>query len=119
MLVPHTAETQNNPHFAEIAQACRAVYLSSDQINSALNAFLEVSDAEFRARIKHKIAMKFDNELKAFCCVRDAIVLSTFSDTFSDKKRIKEYIDHLVEREDDSDIRELRITMLNAIESIH
>lgn len=105
--------------YNDFSQTCRATYLSSHQIASFLNTYLELSDEEFRIRIQEKMNAKFENQLKAFCCARDAIVLSTFADTFSDKAQVKQYADHLVESEDDYDIRLLRVQMFQSIAKLH
>lgn len=109
----------NIPFYRDFENARRSVYLSSAQISCALETYLDLTDEEFRDRVKKKMSASFENELKAFCCVRDAIVLSTFADTFSDKEQVREYANHLVDLEEDYDLRELRVSVLHKIASLH
>jgi len=110
---------QTQPFFKDFENACRSIYLSRAKISCALNSFLDMADDEFRTRIKQKISTGFENKAKALCCVRDAIVLSTFSDTFSDKKQVKSYADDLVDREEDYDMRQLRVDLFNQLVIVH
>lgn len=108
----------DNP-FDDFANARRSIYLTSAQINCTLNVFLDLMDPEFRARIKQKINSSFDHQVRAFSGVRDAIVLSTFRDTFATPELVDQYIGRLEAEEPDEDLRALRAGIFKAVASVH
>lgn len=105
--------------FADFEKARRSVYLPKHHIENTLNAYLDLSPEDFGERIREKIAARFETELKAFCCVRDTLVLSTFFAAFQDKEQVRQFADHLVEQEEDYDLRMLRVNLFNRMIQVH